>query len=141
MPKIQRVEQPEHENQIAEDIKLLVNRQNEFMIWRNAIVPAGFYGRFNPRTGEYGPPQFLRAGEPGSPDYIGFQCMSTEFEGRSLKVGRFFGLEIKKPGEKPEPHQATWAERARRYGAFSGWADSVEVAWAALERARKGEDR
>jgi hypothetical protein len=104
-------------------------------------VPAGLYRRVDPRTGELGDPVFLRAGEPGAPDYMGIQAMGATYRGRSLLLGRFFGLEIKVPGEVPKPHQEAWADRARLYGAFSGWADSIEATTAALERARKGEDR
>jgi hypothetical protein len=141
VPAIPKRERRQDEAQLAADIKLLVNEQPDFMIWRNAIVPAGLYRRVDPRTGELGPPVFLRAGEPGSPDYMGFQAMGATYRGRSIKLGRFFGLEIKVPGEEPDPRQGEWAERARRYGAFSGWADSIEATTAALERAREGEDR
>lgn len=141
MPPIPKPPRRQDEAQLGADIKLLVNEQPDFMIWRNAVVPAGMYRRVDPRTGELGPPVFLRAGEPGSPDYMGFQAMGATYQGRSVMLGRFFGLEIKVPGEVPDSHQAAWAERARRYGAFSGWADSIEATTAALERARNGEDR
>jgi hypothetical protein len=141
VPAIPKRERRQDEAQLAADIKLLVNEQPDFMIWRNAVVPAGLYRRVDPRTGELGPPVFLRAGEPGSPDYMGFQAMGATYRGRSIKLGRFFGLEIKVPGKEPDPRQEEWAERARRYGAFSGWSDSIEATTAALERARKGEDR
>jgi hypothetical protein len=72
---------------------------------------------------------------------MGFQAMGATYQGRSIKVGRFFGLEVKVPGEEPKPKQEEWADRARLYGAFSGWADSIDSTTAALERARKGEDR
>lgn len=141
MPPIAKPQRRQDEAQLGADIKLRVNEQPDFMIWRNAIVPAGIYRRVDPRTGELGPPTFLRAGEPGSPDYMGFQCMGATYQGRSIKLGRFFGLEVKVPGEEPKPKQEEWAERARLYGACSTWSDSIESTMAALERARRGEDR
>lgn len=142
MPTIPKRERRQDEAQLGEDVKLLVNEQPDFLIWRNAIVPAGWYRRvLDQKTGELGPPVFLRAGEPGSPDYMGIQAMGVTFRGRSVLLGRFFGLEVKVPGEVPRERQEQWAERARLYGAFSGWADSIEATCAALERARRGESQ
>lgn len=54
----------------------------------------------------------------GSPDLIG-----------RVKVGpyrgRFFGQEIKKPGEKPTEEQRRWLNELNEDGGYGCWADSV----------------
>lgn len=51
-------------------------------------------------------------------------------------VGRFFALEIKVPGEKPDPHQEQWAEEHRALGGYVSCATSVEEALKCVEEAR-----
>jgi hypothetical protein len=63
----------------------------------------------------------------GTPDVIG------------AVDGRFLALEFKRPGEKPEPHQARLHAAWRSLGIFVAVVDSVESARAAIERCRAGE--
>lgn len=52
--------------------------------------------------------------------------------------GKFFALEVKRPGQHMRPEQLQWANRKRMRGAFVAEVHSVDEALAALERARAG---
>ena len=56
-------------------------------------------------------------------------------------AGRAVGLEVKRPGEKPEPHQEREHAVWRLHGAFVAVVTSPAEALAAIERARAGESR
>lgn len=128
-PKMPRPRTTQAEGVIQAEIRLALGLEPDLVLWRNAIVRGEFW---DPTTGRS---SFARGGlPPGSSDLIGI--LTVHFGG--VAFGRFFALEIKKPGEKPKPHQALFAENVRRRGGFAGWADSVATAKAALERARKG---
>lgn len=76
----------------------------------------------------------------GTPDVVG----SVEVEivtpgGGVMRLARFFTLEFKKPGEKPEPHQARLHAAWRSLGIFVGVVHSTAEARAAIERCRRGE--
>lgn len=55
--------------------------------------------------------------------------------------GRFFALEIKRPGEQATDDQVRWANMMRNAGAFVATVRSAGEARAALERARNGASR
>jgi hypothetical protein len=55
--------------------------------------------------------------------------------------GRFVALEVKRPGEKPEPHQVAWLDAITRHGGFACVVHSVDEARAAIARARKDRPR
>lgn len=71
------------------------------LVWRQN---AGTYGE-----------HFVRLGPKGMPDIVGL-----------LKGGRFFAIEIKAPGKRPEPHQDAMIGILNANGALAGWATSVE---------------
>ena len=118
------------EGVVLAEIRLDLGREPDLVLFRNAIA----YGEFlDERTGER---RAVRAGLPtGSSDLIGILTIPTNIG----LVGRFFALEVKRPGRKPDPHQEQFLELVRKRGGFGGWADSVEAARACLTRARKGE--
>ena len=141
MPTIPKPQRRQDERQLMEDIKLRINQEPDFVVFRNNLVE-GFYAKVDPKTGKAGQPFYVKAGlGTGSPDLVGIQAMGVTYQGRSLLLGRFFAPEIKVDGEDPRANQEEWAERARLYGACVPTLRSVEDAVAALERARKGEDR
>ncbi len=53
-----------------------------------------------------------------------------------MRVGRFFALELKMPGNKPTESQLAFLDLVRRFGGFAAWADSLDGAVAAAQRAR-----
>lgn len=65
----------------------------------------------------------------------------ADLQGILAPAGRFFALEVKQPGKKSRPEQVQWADRKRMRGAFVAEVHSVEEARAALDRARRGENR
>lgn len=65
----------------------------------------------------------------------------ADLQGILAPRGRFFALEVKRPGEHSRPEQVMWAERKRMRGAFVAEVHSVEEAIDALNRARKGESK
>jgi hypothetical protein len=65
---------------------------------------------------------FIRLGSKGKLDVAG-----------RLKDGRYFEIEAKAPGKKPEPHQQERIEYIRATGGVSGWATSAEEAVAIIQ--------
>jgi hypothetical protein len=124
MPRIERIVRPPVERDVQADIRLALGREPDLVLWRNAQVYAEFEDGAKARGG---------LGK-GSSDLVGILRVKVG-EGH---LGRFFGLEIKKPGEAPKPSQERWFALVRSFGGFASWADSVEMARAALERARGG---
>lgn len=53
--------------------------------------------------------------------------------------GRFFALEVKRPGEKPTEDQRKWMNVVRMHGGFATVVTSAEEALLAVERCRDGE--
>ena len=80
----------------------------------------------------------------GAGDWIGWQTLGTDAL-RSLAPGRpfarFASVEWKKPGGRTSAEQVAWADAVRAAGGFATVVDSVDGYGAALERARRGEDR
>lgn len=64
---------------------------------------------------------------------------SADLVGMLVPTGRFFALEIKTAKGKLEPDQRLWLEIVRRRGGFAACVHSVDEAFAALERAERGE--
>ena len=111
---------PSTENNIQADIIAALGAQADLRLFRNHQMSGKTTGG-----------AFTKAGlPPGSSDLVGILA----------PMGRWFCLEVKKPGEKPRPNQRAWAEMVRSLGGFATWCDSVESALAALERARRGEN-
>ena len=117
----------------------------EFRMFPNPQV-RGLYVKLDPRTREpIGQPFMAAAGlVVGAGDWIGWQTLGTDAL-RSLAPGRpfarFASVEWKKPGGRTSPEQVAWAEAVRAAGGFATVVDSVDGYGAALERARRGEDR
>jgi Holliday junction resolvase len=44
----------------------------------------------------------------------------------AVKGGRFYGIEVKKPGGKVAAHQMEWLQRLRSHGGFAVIAESLE---------------
>jgi hypothetical protein len=91
---------------------------------------------------------FLRFGlGEGSCDLIGIVrvvscCCERPDEfcsGQDRLVGRFFALEIKRPGKKPDADQLAWMAAIRSLGGFACVVTSVEEARDAVERCRSGD--
>ncbi len=76
------------------------------VVWRNNT------GGMKDKTGRH----FVRFGINGAPDIIGFLTNG----------GRFFGYEVKKPGEKPTEMQVWYGDWVRSSGGLWGWGTSYE---------------
>lgn len=59
-----------------------------------------------------GKPRYLRAGPRGVPDIVGI-----------LPGGRFFAVEVKRPGEKPTQYQLAALTRINAAGGVAFWTD------------------
>lgn len=57
----------------------------------------------------------------------------------AARIGRFFGLEVKRPGGRARPEQRMWADAVRQHGGFVATVHSVGEALAAIERCRAGD--
>ena len=60
---------------------------------------------------------YMTVGIKGMPDVMG-----------QLRDGRLFGVEVKKPKEKPKPEQLEFLDMISRNGGVSGWATCVDEA-------------
>ena len=65
---------------------------------------------------------YIRLGSKGKLDITGF-----------LKGGRYFEIEAKAPGRKPEPHQQARIDSVRANGGISGYCTSVDEALAIID--------
>ena len=126
---------PMRESGIKADIRIELGTEPDLTLWSNAkwegVAESGMY---------------VSAGLPdGSPDLIGILMVAVLIGGRTRMIGRFFALEVKKPGAYTKPErvaaQARFAESIRRMGGFCAQVESKQEARAALLRARRGEDR
>jgi hypothetical protein len=126
---------PMRESGIKASIRLDLGTEPDLTLWSNAKWEGVA------ESGEY-----VCAGLPdGSPDLIGILVVAAQIDGRTRMLGRFFALEVKKPGAYTKPErveaQARFAESIRRMGGFCAEVESTEEARAALLRARRGGDR
>jgi hypothetical protein len=101
------------EQKLTRAIIEAANGTRRVHVWRNQS------GKARVRGG------YMQLAPAGSPDVIGY----------TLAGGRFVGLEVKLPGEKPTPIQETWREQIAKAGGISATVWSVEDALAALEAA------
>jgi hypothetical protein len=91
-----------------------VNASDVAIVWRNQS------GSVRVRRG------YMHLAPKGSPDIVGI-----------LRDGRFVGLEMKKPGEKPSSVQEEWRLRFLASGGVAACAYSVEEALCVLRGALK----
>ena len=102
------------EAKILRDILVALRRDPRVaMCWRQN---AGTFGE-----------RYIKLGPTGMPDVVGILAPEDPpiYGGFA---GRFFAIEVKAPGKKPEPHQAEMIERLRSFGCVAGVAHSVEEA-------------
>ncbi len=110
------------ENAVQRDIELAVGAESDLLLMRNNVGQAE---HVNERTGAvYRMPYGLGV---GSPDLVGILAPR----------GRWFCLELKRPGEGPTKDQRSCHEVWKRFGAFVAVASSVAEARAALDQARR----
>jgi len=62
---------------------------------------------------------------PGSSDLIGWtpRTITADDVGRTVAV--FTAIEVKRPGQRMQPHQARFVEQVQQHGGIAGMADSV----------------
>lgn len=65
---------------------------------------------------------YITVGVKGMPDILG-----------QLKTGQLFGIEVKKPKEKPSDDQYKFINMIVTNGGVAGWATSIEEAMAVLK--------
>ena len=124
----------ELESQIKAAIRLRLSRKNcpDLVLWSNtkAATVNGIQGGLGP---------------DGSSDLIGVLSCPVVYLGQSMLMGRLFALEVKRPGGSTDPrrraNQDSFLALVREMGGFGAYVRSADEAFAALERARKGEDR
>ncbi len=78
----------------------------------------------------------------GSADIIGeVSCALFTRDGRGVNVGRFFAIEVKRPGNRPTDDQKVFAALVRRFGgAATDECTNVADAVAFIHRAQRCED-
>lgn len=103
------------ETRLQNQIRLAVSeRCPNVTLWRNSV------GTFKTQDGKW-----VQAGLPaGSPDLVGI----AQIDG----VGRFVGIEIKVPGQKPRVDQSRFLQHIKDMGGIAGVATSVDEAIALL---------
>lgn len=98
------------EQQIQNDILLALGQRRDLRIWRvNCGASMGFGGGV------------IKGAPPGHPDLTGI-----------LAGGRWFGLEVKRPGQKQSEQQARFEAMVKRFGGLYAVARSVDEAQATV---------
>lgn len=109
------------ERVIQAEIERAIGAVPDMLLMRNALY-----------SGPVGPGRWVNAGlGEGTPDLVGILA----------PAGRVVGLEVKQPGEQPDPIQRHVHDVWRRAGAFVAVVRSVDDAVSALARARAGESQ
>ena len=146
MPKILTVEKGPPSEAMIRQLARSKFGAADFRMFPNPQV-RGLYVKLDPRTHEHlGKPFMAAAGlAVGAGDWVGWQTVGPDALRALADAGRFAALfrsvEWKKPGGRTSPEQVAWAEAVRAAGGFATVVDSVDGYGAALERARRGEDR
>jgi hypothetical protein len=77
--------------------------------------------------------QLVTYGTPGQADIQGLIEYTYIGKGlRSMKLGRFLAIEVKKPGEKQDDDQVKWQAMIERHGGLYILAHSVADVWTVL---------
>jgi len=108
------------EKHIQQNIRLAIGSQDDVLCFRNSVGVAHY--EKNGRT--FSVPYGLCK---GSSDLVGLAY-----------GGRFFALEVKRPGGRLSKEQKQFITLTRRYGGFACRVDSVEEAVDAMARLRSG---
>ncbi len=109
------------ESNVQAEVFAAIGSEPDLLLLRNSCGTVKYYEE---KTGE---PRFVTYGlGVGSPDLVGIL----------IPRGRVFALEVKVPGEKPDPHQEKCHAIWRHFGAFVATVHSADEARAALARAR-----
>lgn len=111
------------EKKIQRDIEAAFGAEPDLLLLRNSVGLARYVDESDGK--EFFVPYGLGN---GSPDLVGILA----------PAGRWVCLEVKQPGEKPDPHQRACHAVWRRFGAFVATVTSVDEVRAALGRARSG---
>ena len=119
LPK--RKPRPVLERDVLQPIREALGRLDGVVVWRNNT------GLLRDRRGI--PVAFGLA--IGSSDLVGIVRLN------GTGIGRFFALEIKRPGEEPTDPQLDYLALVRKMGGFATWVDNVHAAVAAVCRARE----
>ena len=122
MPPLTRRPKPLLEADVQDAIRAALDKQGFVRVFRNAQAT-----RLLPGGG------MVRAGlGPGTPDLIGWVKVGP-------RKGHVFGLEVKKPGEKPSDGQRKSLRQISDEGGYGCWADNVADALEHARRAHAGE--
>lgn len=122
------------EREIQQQIRQALGLERDLVLWRNAMGFAEVIDGNGLRKLHYG----LGVGSADLLGILRVPVVDTRAPHGIRAIGRFVGLEVKRPGEKLRPEQVTWAELVRGFGGFTTIVRSVDEAIAALERARNG---
>ena len=114
------------EREVLSSIRLALGLEPDLVLWRNNV---GVATHVTTHVGRgLGTCRVVYGLCPGSADLVGLLAPS----------GRFLGLEVKRPGEKPTPAQVQWLDLVRGMGGFAAVVSSVDEALAAVARAGRG---
>lgn len=111
----------ETEADIQQAIRLALGLEPDLVLWRNNV--GGTIHEASSRVVQYG------VGGKGGSDLLGILGPN----------GRWFALEVKKPGGRVKQEQLDFLAIVRSMGGFGAVVYSVDDARAALARARRGE--
>jgi hypothetical protein len=81
-------------------------------------------------------PTKVMGAKAGTSDLLGVVSVFITPQMVGQTFGRFVAIEVKKPGEKPKPHQEQFLAIMRSLGALAGSAQSVAEAVAIIEMDR-----
>jgi len=106
------------ESQIQTQLLNRLGSQQHIRLFRNSVGVASIGN----------PPRKLRFGlHPGSSDLIGWKSLiiTPDMVGRRIAV--FLSIEVKRPGQKPKPHQKAWLDAVNHHGGIAIVATDPEI--------------
>ncbi len=119
------------ENAVKKRAMILLSQQKRCVVFVN-VVGTAWFGKFlQMKDGVVtllGGRRYPVGWHEGSPDVMGWKSVVVTPRMVGKRIAVLLGIEMKQPGEKPEPEQRHFLDRLTSDGAIAGWADSADGA-------------
>lgn len=127
---------PKHEREVVAEILKGPASRPGVVLWKNPVGQArlGVPERC-PCCGARLPGRVVRYGlATGSSDLVGIVSVEISPEMVGSRIGRFFSVECKRPGQRPRNDQRQWMDVVDSFGGLAIAADDPALVEQAIER-------